>query len=194
MPAHFFAGANTWVLDAVLVEYGAESGLTTESVAHARARTEAMLAAAADVEVAQEGTTLRVRVVNQTGHKLPTGYPEGRRMWLHVRFLAGTTTVGEDGAYDGEAATLDVTRTTKIYETRHVVDDAVAAAVGLPSGTSSHLVLSNRIAFDDRIPPRGFTHAAFDAFGGAPEGTRTPTASTGTTPPIPSRRTRPASR
>ena len=28
---------------------------------------------------------VRTKVTNLTGHKLPTGYPEGRRMWLQVQ-------------------------------------------------------------------------------------------------------------
>ena len=29
-----------------------------------------------------------VKVTNLTGHKLPTGYPEGRRMWIHLMAYA----------------------------------------------------------------------------------------------------------
>ena len=37
---------------------------------------------------------------NETGHKLPTGYPDGRRMWLHVRaFDAKRRVVFESGRY-----------------------------------------------------------------------------------------------
>jgi hypothetical protein len=39
-------------------------------------------------------------VVNLTGHKLITGYPEGRRMWLNVRWYDDQDVlVREDGAY-----------------------------------------------------------------------------------------------
>jgi hypothetical protein len=168
---HFFTGANTWVLGAVLDEYGAAtSGLTTASVAAAATRTRAMLEAASDLEVTQLGSTLTVRVVNQTGHKLPTGYPEGRRMWLGVRFFAGDdpTPIAEDGAYDVATAVLGAT--SKVYEAQQVIDTATAVATGLPPGTPFHLVLSNHVEHDSRIPPRGFTNAAFEAFGGAPAG------------------------
>jgi cytochrome c554/c'-like protein len=169
---HGFAGANTWVVGAVEDEYGAASRLTDASVQAAHDRTTALLAAAADLDATQDGAALHVRVTNQTGHKLPTGYPEGRRMWLAVRFFVGdgAVPVAEDGRYDDASATLDVAHTAKIYETRHELDDAVGAAAGLPGGTRFHLVLSNRIAFDDRIPPRGFGNAAFAAAGAAPAG------------------------
>jgi hypothetical protein len=167
---HYFAGANSWVLGAVLDEHGAASGLSEPAVAAARARTQAMLEAAADLELTQVGYRLTVRVVNQAGHKLPTGYPEGRRMWLGVRFFAGDdpTPIAEDGAYDEAEATLDVAHTARIYEVKQVIAADVAAASGLAVGTPFHLVLNGAVAADNRIPPRGFTHAAFDAFGGAP--------------------------
>jgi hypothetical protein len=170
LPTHYFAGANNWILSAVLAEYGVDSGLTESSVAAAHAEVAAMLAAASDLEATQMGTTLRVRVTNQTGHKLPTGYPEGRRMWLNVRFFAGETPIAEDGAFDPGTSTLDLARTTKVYEVQQLIGPGVAPAVGLAPGTPFHLVLNDTIAFDNRIPPRGFTNAAFAAFGGAPAG------------------------
>jgi hypothetical protein len=167
---HVFPGANTWVLGAILDQYGAASGLTAERVAAAEARTAEMLAKAADVELTQAGSTLVVRVVNQTGHKLPTGYPEGRRMWLDVRFYAGDALLAADGVYDDATGTLDVAGTTKVWEAVHTIDAAVGLAAGLPAGTPFHLALNNVVAFDNRIPPRGFTNAAFQAIGAAPVG------------------------
>ena len=41
-----------------------------------------------------------VRVVNLTGHKLISGYPEGRRMWLNIVWKdAADAVIREDGAY-----------------------------------------------------------------------------------------------
>ncbi|UCE46654.1 MAG: hypothetical protein JSW47_13655 [Phycisphaerales bacterium] len=34
-----------------------------------------------------------LRVTNLTGHKLPSGYPEGRRMWVNVSTMPGTRQV-----------------------------------------------------------------------------------------------------
>ena len=173
MPIHRFAGANTWVLGAVLdQDQAGESGLDDTIVAGAATETEAMLRKAADLELLQARSTLRVRVINQTGHKLPTGYAEGRRMWVQVRFFAGdgSTPIGEDGHYDDATATLDLANTSKIYEAHHVASGDVAAAAGLPDGTRFHLTLNNEVRFDNRIPPRGFVNAAFAATGAAPAG------------------------
>jgi hypothetical protein len=45
--------------------------------------------------------TATVRITNESGHKLPTGYAEGRRMWLTVRgFDAAGSQVYISGEYD----------------------------------------------------------------------------------------------
>jgi Thrombospondin type 3 repeat len=44
------------------------------------------------------GNTLKI--VNLTGHKLITGYPEGRRMWLNIKWYDGSNVpLRDDGAY-----------------------------------------------------------------------------------------------
>ncbi len=166
---HNFNGANTWVLRAVQALYPqSESHLVPEQVDEALTRVGAMLQQASDLELSQAGGELVARVINQTGHKLPTGYPEGRRMWVNVRFLdASGALIDERGRYDDATATLTETD-TKVYQTEHGIDAAVAAATGLPPGKSFHLVLNNVIISDNRIPPRGFTNANFAAIQAAP--------------------------
>lgn len=60
-----------------------------------------MLRRAASLELVDDppgGSTLRI--VNHTGHKLISGFPEGRRMWLHVGFLdAQGRVIGEINPY-----------------------------------------------------------------------------------------------
>lgn len=49
-----------------------------------------------------------VRIVNLTGHKLISGYPEGRRMWLKVDWYdSNGIEVREDGDYDEIEVILD---------------------------------------------------------------------------------------
>jgi hypothetical protein len=145
-------------------------GLTQARVAAAIARNVQMLRDASDLELSQAGAQLNVRVINQGGHKLPTGYPEGRRMWVNVKFLdASGTLVKEHGAYNAATATLDASE-TKVYEARHGIDQAVALATGLVQGVNLHLALANVKYKDNRIPPRGFTNAAFAAAGCPPVG------------------------
>lgn len=171
LPKHNFNGVNSWVLRAVRALYpDFETGLTNQSVADAAVRTQAMHNDAVDVYGWTNQGQLRVRIVNQTGHKLPTGYGEGRRMWIHVAFLdAGNQVIAERGAYDGATATL-TTGDTKVYEIHQGVDAAQAAATGLPVGHTFHFVLNNKIYSDNRIPPRGFTNPGFDVVDAEPVG------------------------
>ena len=47
-----------------------------------------------------------VKIVNLTGHKLISGYPEGRRMWLNIKWKdKNDQLIREDGAY-GMVATI----------------------------------------------------------------------------------------
>jgi len=171
LPQHTLNGVNSWVLRAVRALYpDIETGLTTQSVADAQARTEEMHRDAVDVQAWMNQGELRVRLVNQTGHKLPTGYGEGRRMWIHVAFLdVGNQVIAERGAYDGITATLS-TGDTKVYEIKQGVDAAQAALTGLMPGPTFHFVLNNKIYSDNRIPPRGFTNLGFDAIDAEPVG------------------------
>ena len=162
LPLHDFNGSNSWVLDAVRNLYpDSETGLNNQSVADAHARTALMEQKAVDLDLYTSNGALGVRLVNRTGHKLPTGYAEGRRMWINVRFYdALNVLIDERGAYDSATATL-TTSDTKVYESRLGLDASMAALTGLPAGESFHFVLNNTVVKDNRIPPRGFSNPAF---------------------------------
>jgi hypothetical protein len=169
LPLHDFNGANSWVLDAVRSLYpDSETGLNTTSVAAAHQRTQTMMQNAADLYASAASGDLTVRIVNQSGHKLPTGYGEGRRMWINVQFADSLGhVIDEHGAYDTTSATL-TTNDTRVYESELGVDASVASYTGLPLGPSFHFVLNNAVYKDNRIPPRGFTNAAFASVQAAP--------------------------
>lgn len=104
LPKHDLTGGNYWSPQAIqyldgLGKLRLGGGMSPELVAASadgidRARATLERAAALDVI----GNTLRV--VNLTGHKLISGYPEGRRMWLRLRWRdASGALVREDGAY-----------------------------------------------------------------------------------------------
>src|SRR6185503_16289295 len=97
--------------------------------------------------------------VNRTGHKLPTGFPDGRRIWINVKFLdCNDEVVEEHGAYDFDTATL-TTDDTKVYEVRLGIEgEDHAAAVGLPEGPTMHFMLANATLKDNRIPPSGHSN------------------------------------
>ena len=173
LPQHDFNGANSWVLRAIRVLYpDVETGLTAQRVDASIARNEDMLRRAAELDVFEEvNGDLKVRVVNMTGHKLPTGYGEGRRMWLNIQFLDGSgNIIGEHGHYDPVTADL-TTSDTRVWETKHGVDAAVSAMTGVPVGNSFHFVLNNVVTKDNRIPPRGYDVADFAQVQADPVGT-----------------------
>lgn len=169
LPPHFFNGGSTWMLQAVRNLYpDSETFLTDESVAASIGRTIELLELASDMELSQDGPRLGVRIINQTGHKLPSGYPEGRRLWINVEFYdAGGNEIAEYGHYDSDTAVL-TTDDTKVYEATIGVDEAISNATGIPVGPSFHFAVNNVWYKDNRIPPRGFTNAGFAAVQAAP--------------------------
>jgi cytochrome c554/c'-like protein len=178
IPRHVFAGANAFV-PALLPSHPAFGPeVDPLALADGRARAVEMLRKAATVTGTFDGATLTVRVTNETGHKLPTGYPEGRRMWLHVRaFDARRRVVFESGRYVFGTATLAGAdpgtapdAQLHVWETQMGVSPDVAALAAIAPGRTFHLVLNNVRLKDNRIPPRGFTNAAFAAFDAEPVG------------------------
>jgi hypothetical protein len=159
LPMHDLTGGSHWIQDAVrwqddhgTLRFG--TGLTTtQSTAldQGRDRAETQLASAASLLATQApgSPSLNVRVTNLTGHKLISGYPEGRRMWLNVRWYDGPggtgTLLSENGAYGpigvtvqdlagasfGVESILDPD-STRVYEAEPAMtQDWAAALVGL---------------------------------------------------------------
>jgi hypothetical protein len=168
-PQHAMNGGNTWVLDAVRSLYpDSETGLNNTIAQSANARVAALLDQASDLDLRQEDNNLIVKITNYTGHKLPTGYPEGRRMWINVKFFdIADQLILEHGAYDPVTAHL-TTSDTKVYEAKLGIDDTVAGLTGIPAGESFHFAINNVWLKDNRIPPIGFTNAAFESVQAAP--------------------------
>jgi len=171
LPTHYWNGGNTWVLQAVRNLYpDFETFLQDDSVAASIARAVAMLQNASDMALNAAGATLNVRITNESGHKLPTGYPEGRRMWINARFFdSGGALIRELGHYDPNSALL-TTSDTKVYEAKLGLDAAMSALSGVPEGPGFHMALNNVRIKDNRIPPRGFTNANFEAIQAGPVG------------------------
>ena len=160
LPLHDLTGGNTFVLD-ILPEFFPDE-VDVAQLQAAKARATSMLQRAATLELTLDAPSLTVRVFNETGHKLISGYPEGRRMWLNVQgFDALGARVFESGAYDTATGILTEDDQAKVYEIKPGLSPELADALGLPAGPSFHFVLNDTVTFDNRIPPRGFTNAAF---------------------------------
>ncbi|MCB8942804.1 MAG: hypothetical protein H6658_03400 [Ardenticatenaceae bacterium] len=179
-PLHDLTGANTWVPQILPLHPVFSSTYTGTVQAEMRAqalisgtlRARYMLQNAATLAATKIGDTLVVTVTNQSGHKLPSGYVEGRRMWLQVEgYDINGTLVYTSGAYNVGTADLSgyhTDPTLKVYESLHGLSPDLAAQLGLEVGHSFHFVLNNVIICDNRIPPRGYDFAAFAEQGAAP--------------------------
>ena len=194
MPSHDLTGGNAWVLrllassvpgsatyDATndaLLRAGPELltldpdfglGLDADALLAGAARAEALLAAAADIEeLAYDPATgaLSFRIRNHSGHKLPTGFTEGRRAFVNVRVLAGGTLLHELNPWDADAGSLrglptDHAPSSPPLGPNEVYDDELVLEA-LPQSSltgeehSFHFVLGSGRSKDNRIPPRGF--------------------------------------
>lgn len=167
IPYHSFQGANITALDMLLHLFGPTgtgefSQLTVSLLQRNRTDVLYMLDRATDAVLSQFAGELNVRIVNECGHKLLTGMPEGRRIWVNVKFFNGPTLLAERGFYDTATATLTETD-TKVYEAKLGLDSYMAGQTGKPAGPSFNLVLVNKVFKDNRIPPRGFTNSAYNA-------------------------------
>jgi len=171
LPVHTFVGANTWVPAIIKSLYGSAGGFNRpddfdRTIAWARAMLQSSAAMSTTVtsySAPGPGTpgsvSVRVRTTNLSGHKLPTGYSEGRRMWLNVKlFNASNALLSESGAFDASTGVLTQDSQIKIYEVlQGIWDPTLPGTCRTEVGGQKqfHFVLNNCIAKDNRIPPLG---------------------------------------
>lgn len=170
LPLHDMTGGNTWVPDILATFFPGE--VDQQALAAGKQRAAAMLESAADLTAEIIGEDLHVKITNLTGHKLPSGYPEGRRIWLNVVFFdASDAVISEINGYDFTTAEFSTAATNTvdsdlIFETKLAMDEAVQAATGLSNspkdGASFHFAVNNVIIKDNRIPPMGFNNVNFE--------------------------------
>ena len=184
---HSFVGANAYMLSILgdnLAWTGSE--IPEEELYAASERSKAHLATAARLEIAaptvQGGElVVPITVYNQTGHKLPTGYP-GRRLWIHLRALgAGDAVVYESGRWstdgrilggDGESIDgvgtllphLDEVAPGEVQVWESVPGDLAGKPTHRPLAAASYLK-------DDRILPSGWSEGGPWASWTKPRGT-----------------------
>ncbi len=176
LPIHEFIGGNSWVPQILQDErWRLNNKNIATSLQQTTIQAKSMLSRAATLEVSLEqtvdGKEALVRIYNQTGHKLPTGYAEGRRMWVNIQaFDESLNLLFESGKYNSETAELILDPAIKVYEALQGISPELATELQLPAGKSFHFVLNNMVEKDNRIPPRGFTQAAYDHPGLQPVG------------------------
>ena len=166
----------------------------------AQRNSEIMLLDAVDVAISQPPTPVsgdiwevKVKVTNNSGHRIPSGYPDGRRFWIDLQVSDGSGIVYQSGYYDAAEAELltapgqafnralapliDATNpadnAVMVYErvTGTCVDDTGTAIFPDPTAgepvscTASPALTNNFILFDNRILPKGFNYAALSEAG-----------------------------
>jgi hypothetical protein len=159
LASHDTAGGNSWVPRMIPLFFADQSTpAMRESLERTARAAESTLRDAASLAVERFTEGLVVfRVTNRTGHLLPTGYPEGRRMWLHVEGRdAGGAVVFESGRYDPETAELAARDTlgkpARVWEILLGMYDRATRT----AKHTFHFALNDVILKANRIPPRGF--------------------------------------
>ena len=147
---HALAGGNVWGLEAV---QAANPDIATEfgdrfAVTKAFALQNLQSAAKLELSILSQAATtaqVRLRVTNRTGHKLPTGYADGRRVVIQLLVDGVVVT----GGFDGGSLVND--NQLRVYQAQHG-----RAAIGV----SEHLALHDAVVKDSRIPPTGMVATA----------------------------------
>ena len=149
---HVLAGGNVWGLEAIQAANPALAVEFAEQFAQTKRFTLQNLQEAAQLQLkvptgpqAGSSASVTVRVTNRTGHKLPTGYADGRR--VVIQLLADGEILS--GAFDAGALLRD--SQLRVYEAQHG-----RAAIGV----SEHLALHDAVVKDSRIPPAGMIPTA----------------------------------
>jgi hypothetical protein len=178
LPLHDMTGGNYWMPEAIKYQdtrgqLRLGGGLTATQIAAldagvTRAKKQLNEAASVSATYSTGTSTLDVKIVNLTGHKLISGYPEGRRMWLNIRWYDGINPepIREDGAYGPigvsitnpfNGASVEVESlsdlhdpNTRIYEAHYGMTPDWAAHLIAELGAPIDLCLSyNRLDIDN---------------------------------------------
>ena len=185
LPLHDMTGGNYWAPDAILYQNsqgmlrlgGGMTATQIEATGAGKARAMQQLKLAASLEVT--GDTLKV--TNLTGHKLITGYPEGRRMWLNVKWYGDNSILlREDGRYGDLAVTgVDGVSTvqtilnqddpyTKIYEAHYAMTQEWASQLVVLGYSASLPISYDRVTAATTytlgqlaVQPPGTSHESF---------------------------------
>ena len=177
LPSHMIVGANAWVPQLLKVLYpNVDAPWQTAATNYngvnfpvpasrdllwdqTTAAVGVMMAQAAQVDLTAsepqpDMIQATVSIENRSGHKLPTGYPEGRKMWIQLRVLdANDNPVYETGLLDSDGELIrdaDV----KVYELLQGIDYPTLA---IPPQESFHFILNNYTLKDNRIHAKGMT-------------------------------------
>jgi hypothetical protein len=166
---HHFVGANTTMLT-LLRDNAAELDVISPDMDLAINRARVMLQSAATIEFVSAAVTngvleARVRLQNESGHKIPTSYPS-RRIWIHFKVTDSAGNVvfesgrfNDNGSIDGADTDADPTVYEPHYETITAADQVqiYEPVVADTDGNVTYTLLRSAYYLkDNRLTPRGF--------------------------------------
>jgi hypothetical protein len=155
--------------DILTLDLGAGDGFDYNALLAGVNRASQQLVQAAAIEYltydpASGAVTFRIQ--NHTGHKLISGFPEGRRMFVGVRIYAGGELLYEVNPYDATIGTLKglpaeySSSSPDLAAGESYVDELVyelhPSSTLTGESSSFHFVLADGRHKDNRIPPKGF--------------------------------------
>ncbi len=114
--------------------------------------------------VGEDSATATIRVTNNGGHKLISGFPEGRRMFLNVKFYdSSNNLIGEINPYSPLVITQDsigndiyVSGGTLTKTNEELVWECLMSSSLTKETKTFHFALGDGRYKDNRIPPKGF--------------------------------------
>ena len=166
---HYFVGANTFMLD-IFKNNKEQLGVSANNFDKTIERTRENLQSAATVSIGNTSMNngslnFDVNVINNSGHKLPGGYP-ARRVYLHTTIIdSNGSIVFESGKLnsDGSIVGVDSDASANSYEAHHnLVTSAeqvpVYEAIMANSQGQLTYTLMNGASYlkDNRLLPTGF--------------------------------------
>jgi hypothetical protein len=121
--------------------------------------------------VDEQAESLALRVRNNTGHKLISGFPEGRRMFLNVKFYGpNNLLLSEINPYvplqtyrNAQGNDVYVSGGDLASRTEELIWECQTASSITGEEHTFHFALADSRYKDNRIPPKGFDAAAMNA-------------------------------
>jgi hypothetical protein len=194
MPIHDFSGGNPWTLEILasldssgpiydpcnvaildkgpaVLTLDLDAGLSPKDYGAAikagsdRAKNSLQIAATLKDLAYGSYEGLSFKVQNNTGHKLISGFPEGRRMFLNIKAYSDEgSLIGEVNPYDYTVGTLkglEHSASSPALDPNESYMDELVYEVHFESALTGeaetfHAALATGRAKDNRIPPKGF--------------------------------------
>jgi len=155
--------------DALTLDFSQGAALNPTVLLETRALSAQMLQDSISMPSANynlDSSEFTLRLQNHTGHKLISGYPEGRRMFLNIKAYVGDNLIYEINPYDYDIGTLKglsaaYSQSSPALESwEEYVDELVyevhQSSSLLGVNETFHMALATTRYKDNRILPRGF--------------------------------------